>query len=672
MKSDRTRWVLNSSVIFLALLILFHVICNLIIVVKDNAPLRWDGGDYFYRSLRYYDVLSRPTPDFLDRFLAVSPYRPPLFLLTSVPLYAVFGRSPDVGVMTNLLFLVVLILSTYGIGKILQGVETGLMAALVVSMFPLLFGLSRSYWVDYALTAMVSLSMYLMLRTDCFKNRKYVYLFGLSAGLGMLTKWTYFIFLLGPFVYFLFLPSADGEKALKERLKQGTLSILIGMAVAAFWYVPNGLDVGRKLLGLAFGARGTEATRFEQLGETIGPSGLFNPASLLYYAGKMVNEQITLVYTLIFAGLTVFLFRKDRSKILWILLWIAVPVLVFTLIKNKTERNTVPMLPAISLLIGLGVMTIDRRVLRRTMAALVCVWGVFYFCVSSYGAPYPLWKLSLRTRIGEVVFFQRPENTSYALYRPDRQEWKIDAILDAIRSNADDRSDERVVLIPRDAITWMSLQYSSYLRGLPFKFIGAVDDPDAVLSAGFVLVKNGGFVAPWFGMRNIHRSLDLMRDNQESFSLIRSVSLPELRTSVPVYDLEGTKNNSWGRLIFSNRIELLEYRVATGRTDAGQQYDISLMVRVLNNREGDLRPVFNVLNRKMDILMTRSVVATPAIGACCFQRAGEVTARLMVPSTFAGDLFSIELGFYDDEIRTMLNYHPEYLVYKRVGLTGGR
>ncbi len=674
MKHDLLKRIVSVqwTVILLSLLLLIHIFTNLAIIRQDATPLKWDGGDYFYRSLRYYDVVTRPAPGFVSRFLEVSPYRPPLFLLTSVPLYAIFGRSPDVGVMTNALYTVVLLLSVYSIGKTLRDPGTGLLAALLVSTFPLLFGLSRSYWVDYALTAMVTLSIALLLKTECFGCRRYVYLFGVSLGLGMLTKWTYFIFVLGPFVYFLLVPQADQGKPVRDRLGPGSISVLIGAAVAAFWYVPNGLDVVRKLLGLAFGVRGAGATRFEQLGETIGPSGLFNPAALLYYAGKLVNEQITMVYAVIFIAFTILLFKRDRSQIVWLLLWIAVPVLVFTLIKNKTERNTVPMLPAIGILISLGVMSINGRRLRRIMAALVCCWGLFSFCVSTYGAPFSLGKVSFRTRIGEVVLFQRPENTSYALYRPDRRDWKMDEILDAIRSDAGNRTDVRVVLVPRDAITWMSLDYGSYLRDLPFKFIGAVDDPEAVLSADFVLVKKGGFVAPWFGMKNIHRSLDLMRDRWESYSLIKSVIIPEVRTFLPVYDLEATRNDSWGSLTFSDRLELLGYRVSTVKSASGRQYDFSLIVRALDGSKGDLLPVFSVLNRKMDVLMTKSVATTPAIRACCVERAGEVAASLSVPSAVAGELFSIELGFCDSGSRTMLNYHPEYLVYKGAGPVAGR
>ena len=59
----------NIKYIFmLIVLILFHLINNLIILSNDNTPLLWDGGDYFYKSLRYFDVFKSLGSDFVSKF----------------------------------------------------------------------------------------------------------------------------------------------------------------------------------------------------------------------------------------------------------------------------------------------------------------------------------------------------------------------------------------------------------------------------------------------------------------------------------------------------------------------------------------------------------------------------------------------------------------------------
>jgi len=107
----------DRNYFLLFLLIIFNIINNLVILSRDNTPLLWDGGGYFYSSLRYYDVFLNQAPDFMSRFNEVSPYRPPLFMLSSIPFYMLFDRSPDVAVMTNTLYLIILVFSIYGIGK---------------------------------------------------------------------------------------------------------------------------------------------------------------------------------------------------------------------------------------------------------------------------------------------------------------------------------------------------------------------------------------------------------------------------------------------------------------------------------------------------------------------------------------------------------------------------
>jgi len=102
---------IRASIWLVIALLAFHALNNLLIVSRDNTPLMWDGGDYFVKSLKYYDVFAQPGPGFVSRFNAVSPYRPPLFILTPLPLYLFFGRSPDVAVMANLLYLAIMLFS---------------------------------------------------------------------------------------------------------------------------------------------------------------------------------------------------------------------------------------------------------------------------------------------------------------------------------------------------------------------------------------------------------------------------------------------------------------------------------------------------------------------------------------------------------------------------------
>jgi len=666
----------KKYIVLLAILILFHIANNAIIIHTDNTPFLWDGGDYFYRSLRYYDVFANLDSNFIAEFNKVSPYRPPLFLLSSLPFYLIFGRTPDVAVMTNIIYFIILVLSVYGIGRRLHSEEVGLLASFIVSTFPIIFGLSRSYWLDFPLTAMVSLSMYLLLMSDYFRDKKYSLLFGLSAGLGMLTKWTYFVFLSGPFLY-LFLSSFKGNLKKNEKATVPTfnaaISILVGMAVASFWYIPNGLDVAVKLSGLSVGIASEEAIRFQQLGETIGPSGIFNIKSLTFYAGKLVNEQVTFIFAIIFLVFASLIFKKERKEATWmLLLWIIVSVVIFTLIKNKTTRNTVPMLPSIGLIISMGIMSIKCPWIRRVGTIIVLLIGLLQYTLTSYGSSLLPKRLALTTSIGDVVFFEQPDNHSYAIFRANKGDWKADEIIETINADSGEKKDVGIVLLPRDAFTWMALEYSSYLKRMPFTFIGAVDSPDSVLTADYVLIKKGGFVAPWFSMDNIHRSIDLMEENMEDFILLKSVVLPEERTFLPIYDIKASKGNRKSGVVFSGRLQVVEYSVLENTQESGREFTVETTLRSLKDIDGELMMLFNFLNKKLEVVMKKAVKPLTPLSEW---KAGEVKiikTALTVPPDIAKDFFSLEMGFYkpskvgNDSTRSeQLSYQPEYLIYKR-------
>jgi len=660
--------------LLLLVLLLFHIVNNVIIVTNDNTPLLWDGGDYFLKSLKYYDVFANFGSDFISRFNAVSTYRPPLFMLSSLPLYLAFGRSTDVAIMTNILYLIILVLSVYGIGRRIHSKEVGLMAAFIVSIFPIIFGSSRVYWQDFPLTAMVSLSIYMLIRADYFRDRKYSILFGLSIGLGMLTKWTYSVFLAGPFLYF-FISSfkrspENHEKAFRPVLN-ASISIFLGMAVASFWYIPNGWDVAGKLFGLSVGITGEtgeKATRFQQLGETIGPSGVFNIKSLTYYAGQLVSHQITFFFAILLIIFTFsFMKRRDKKMVWTLLLWIVVSVVAFTLIKNKTMRNTIPMLPAIGLIIASGIIEIKKKGLRIGVCVIVVIVGFFQYMFTSYGASYLPKRISIKIPIGEVIFFQQHENYSYALYKAKTVDWKSDEILNVIASTSGEKKNVKIVLMPRDAFSWMAFEYSSYLKGMPFTFIGAVDFPESVLDSDYVLIKEGGFFVPWFLMDNIQHSYELIQKNIEDFTLIKSVVLPEDNNFLSIYNIKATIRNRKSGLIFSDMLQVVEYFVSEAIQGADKKFTVELTLKSLKEIDGEVTMVFNLLNKKLEVLTKKTITPpTPLSG----WRAGEVKmikVSLEVPADVARDVFSLEMGFYDSSKRQYLKYQPEYLIYKKIG-----
>src|SRR6266511_3281445 len=185
-----TFWT-NAAFWSLPLLVLFFMIVN-IFWLKRNLlviPPPWDQAFYLYMSVRYLHALSDGGPLALFReFVHLSPQIAPLFPLTTVPLYLLFGMSRLVAHMTNAVYLFLLCLGVYLIGKRLYGRQMGFLAVLFVSTFTAVVNFSRDYLLEFPSAAFVTLGIYALLRSEDLRHRSWCIGFGALVGLALLTK----------------------------------------------------------------------------------------------------------------------------------------------------------------------------------------------------------------------------------------------------------------------------------------------------------------------------------------------------------------------------------------------------------------------------------------------------------------------------------------------------
>jgi 4-amino-4-deoxy-L-arabinose transferase-like glycosyltransferase len=242
----------------LAFLWLFHAVNNWLWLAANATSTGWDRPKQLLYLLTYDGILKHV--DARSLFHAVTfndgkwSYYPPLFHFTALSLQRLLGLSEDVAAMTNVIYMAILLLSVYGIGDRMFGKRAGLLASCLVSLFPMSFSLARYFYLDYALTAAVALSVYLLLLTDGFESKKYSLLFGLSLGLGMLIKWLLVFFLLGPLCVILLRSPVIQD--LRRKLARPSLdwrwlgiSAMVGLLVTLLWYLPNRDGVTELLLG---------------------------------------------------------------------------------------------------------------------------------------------------------------------------------------------------------------------------------------------------------------------------------------------------------------------------------------------------------------------------------------------------------------------------------------
>jgi 4-amino-4-deoxy-L-arabinose transferase-like glycosyltransferase len=431
----------------LACLILFHLVNNLIWRQSNVIVFGFDRMFHQVSSLAYYDIL-RDGINLHTLFaaLTLSDYYPPLVHLTATVFYGLFGVSMDVAAMSNSLCLALFLLAVYDLGRQLAGPWVGLLSAFVISTFPIVFSMSRYFYIDFALMAMVAVNICLLLRSDRFRHRGYSLLYGLSLGLGLLVKWTFAPFVAAPLLLVIIRSRALGPalRALWPRSWQGRrllIAALIGLGLTALWFLPNvqataalplGFllvplswliwtltayfvllrpDPGTNLLAaLGLGAAVASAWYLTKInfislflltayGKGTGRSWGFVP-----YASFLIWEQLSPLYSVVLAvalGLLArYRWRQTRSWRAflalglegWVLvLWFAVSYVVFSSqVSVIHSRYIMPLLPPLALVVALGLSRIPRRALRAGSLILVGLLALFQFAVLTFDVFAPL------------------------------------------------------------------------------------------------------------------------------------------------------------------------------------------------------------------------------------------------------------------------------------------
>jgi Dolichyl-phosphate-mannose-protein mannosyltransferase len=370
--------------VLLAFLFVALAATNYLWLSYDQVPPDWDESVHMVTSMRYHRILDDAVhhPDFsghgiketLRQLVDVSSFvYPPLVTFTGGLLIFIAGNLMDALAMTNIPFLAILSVSVFQIGKRIADERTGLLSVLMILLYPLVFGLTRVPMLDFALLAMTALSVYLLLYSDFFTHRTYTILFGLSLGLGMLTKpifLNYMLIPVGRMVGYCVRERVCGELASKELWRRGLWALsalLLGVLIAGLWYGPHAHRLGV----------------FRQIAATaLWHPDLYDVETLLYYLRILIVEHIGLPFFIVFVfALPRFKTKATRFHAGLLLLWLAGLYVTLTLVPLKTPRQTIGLLLPIGLISAIGLSAMPKY--RRVAIALVLFYDVIQFAALS-------------------------------------------------------------------------------------------------------------------------------------------------------------------------------------------------------------------------------------------------------------------------------------------------
>ncbi len=389
---------ISKPIIILTLLVIFHFMANYFWLAMDSLSLHRDTISHldnqldFLYSLRtivgsentFAVKLHSMQKMFINH--SVHPYWSPFqYIFSSIIIYYANNIPLAVRLFPNMIFFAIIIFSVYYLSRAQPGNSSGLFAASVVSFYPAIFGMSRTYGLDFPLTGLVCLSIFLLLKSKYFTQRKICFLLGISAGFGILTKAQFILFLAGPFTYVFYKAlKTKNYYILKPQLANIAIVFLVATCVSWWWLGKNFIILWEHFINRISG-------NMMMIPVVMKPD-IFR--SLTYYLASAIKGISLIIFIFVlFAFLRVILRVKKISDGFMVgLLWFIIPYAIFTCIPLKDDSYFYPALPAMALILSNGLngyKVILRKIIYSVLLAFIFV---DYFIASFYNPSYgKLW-----------------------------------------------------------------------------------------------------------------------------------------------------------------------------------------------------------------------------------------------------------------------------------------
>lgn len=424
-------------ILIIVLLLVFHAVHNYVWISHNPAMLSWHSL-YLLKSqlefcketllwIKSYNASGILfIPHFLSHVFHVNTTWPRLVFLITFLFQVFFGWQYIIVRMANLFYLAVLIFSLYGIGSRLINKSTGLLSVFLLSFYPAIFTFTRTYGLDLPLSAAVALNLYVLLRTENFRHSVYSAVFGVCLGLGILTKAQAIFYLIGPVIYVATRHFSD-KNFDKHAAKNISNALVLAFAVSALWWWSNGWNLWKDFFSSAtisyFSTHPMRNSFYLTQSDLVHVSFMIN--WLFFY----LQATIFLISPLFFFVFLISLFylikkRGTRGSLL-LIIWIAVPYIIFTLNSGKLNRHFLPALSAFALLTAAGVDCMSKRV-KVAYLSLVTIIGMAQFFAITYNG-------KLGSHLAKLLFLgHAPIDKEELIYFHSVQENNLKTIIEKI------------------------------------------------------------------------------------------------------------------------------------------------------------------------------------------------------------------------------------------------
>ncbi|MGB3757855.1 MAG: glycosyltransferase family 39 protein [Rivularia sp. (in: cyanobacteria)] len=363
---------------------LLGAICDRVWFFFDKSIPSWDQADYLTGSLNYLQALQNPdllNGEWWHNLWLLSSKIPPFTYIFTAFIQHIYGKGYDQATLVMVVFSAVLILSVYGLGKILFSDTVGLWAAALCQVMPGLYRYRIEFLLDYPLAAVVTLSFF-CLTLWFFSNftsspslplspsppLSRAIFFGLSFGLALMVKQTALFFLITPIIWVVI---TSIRKGLWGRLLQLIGAFCLSTFIFGWWYRANWLLI------LTSGKRATVDSAIAE-----GEAPLNSLEAWTFYWHQLPSQlSLPLLLVPIFALLLYWGKAKEKRKereglelsiaLKWLAIFVIGAYFLSSLNPNKDYRYVLPYLPVLSVFLAYGLTRFQSSLGKRIR------WGTF-------------------------------------------------------------------------------------------------------------------------------------------------------------------------------------------------------------------------------------------------------------------------------------------------------
>lgn len=510
----------------------------------EIAPPMWDQVASALHSLEFYKSLKKlDIRGFLKIFLDYRRERAPLTFIIVPAFYGLIGFSVDSATISNFLYLIILVLAIYGIGRKLYGTGVGLLSAFVVSTIPIIAGLSREFLPDYALAAFVALSIYVLLETEYFQKRLPSAVLGISCGLGMLAKIPFPLFVAAPLLYTVVLSFIikKERQARRTLLINMNIFVEVTLLISGLWYIYNFKHWLSYLYTASYG---------ENI-QKYWPGNYCNLKDFLHYSYIFFQDELSAFYFLsgivlllpLLAYKTMWKFKNKiknsalfllKSPEIVLLLWAAMPYIVIACLRNRDQRMNVACIAPLGILLSSWVFAVPARWLKRCLVVFIVFVGSIQLIKASFGMEYPR---RVPVKIKSIHWFLFPDRYAYC-QAPETHTWQMEEIIhyiDQIESRAGRKELGRyanigfIPDIPR--FQTAALIYYLIALNVPYEAVKVAEYPDGQFRTDYckyIITKTGDVTiyTPWAVKYN-KETMQILQDSGNFVKLDKQFPLPD-------------------------------------------------------------------------------------------------------------------------------------------------